>query len=69
MRRVAMMLKSNKGHVKSEVEWRAWIDEFWEYAEKQNKDRPNRFIKPKDYFQRIVKLLGLKPVGSWKGVF
>jgi hypothetical protein len=64
------MLKSRAGEVMSEQDWRDWIDGFWAYAEKQNSDKKcYRFVKPADYFERIVKILGLKELPSWKGVF
>jgi hypothetical protein len=67
---MAKLLRSKIGEVMSEQEWRAWVDNFWDWAEKEHHPLVV-FKRPKDYFERIVKILGLEEVSSfsYKGVF
>ncbi len=73
------MLKSKRDVVRSEAEWRADLDAFWQWVDKQNnaimsyrklegepteKMQKRLFKRPADAWEREIKLLGLEPVSS-----
>ncbi len=72
-----MFLKSKLGEVKHIQQWKRELNEFWGWAEKQNryiqhtrsKTHKREFKQPIDAFERYCKLLGLVPHDSYLGVF
>ncbi len=71
------MLKSKKGDIKPESQWRSELDEFWQWVDTQNKAilqhrKPGHkfskvalartFKRPADAWERETRLLGLEPV-------
>lgn len=76
-----VLMKSKKGEVNTEEYWRDYTNEFWAWAEKQNRyvhhtgAKTNRksFTKPADAFERVVRILGLEVVSDdepgYSGVF
>lgn len=69
-------LKSKSGEIKTKEEWEKEVNDFWRYAELQNryicnpraKTNRREFKKPIDAFERFAKIIELKEV-SWEGVF
>lgn len=67
--------KCQSGEIKTLEEWQEEIDCFWNWAEStmyniyRDRSRLKLLKRPVDYFERYAKLIDLKPVASYKGVF
>lgn len=76
---MSTLMRSKSGETKTREEWQKEVDDFWDYAELQNRyicnprAKFNRrvFKRPNDAFERFAKIIGLEEITeiSWEGVF
>jgi hypothetical protein len=63
-----MLFKSKIGEIKTKKEWQYEVDDFWAFAERQNKHicssgaltNKRLFKKPSDAFERYARIIGLQ---------
>ena len=64
------LLQSKSGIVKPEAQWRKEDNDFWSGIENDSK---GEYKRPIDWWQRNIKVLGLKPISleeaGWHGIF
>lgn len=67
---MSVLMRSKVGEIKTKEEWEKEVNEFWKFAELQNRyicnprfaSHKRQFKRPANAFERYAKLIGLETV-------